>query len=78
MNDKGKVRHNLISSCVGYALSMIIGLILPRFFTLTYGSEVNGLIGSVNQFIVYLGLFEAGVGTALLQALYHQIGRAHV
>lgn len=73
MNEKGKVRHNLISSCVGYALSMIIGLILPRFFTLTYGSEVNGLIGSVNQFIVYLGLFEAGVGTALLQALYHPI-----
>ena len=73
MNDKGKVRYNLITSFLGYVLSILIGLILPRFFTLTYGSEVNGLIGSVNQFIVYLGLFEAGVGTALLQALYRPI-----
>lgn len=73
MNANEKVKYNLISSFLGYVLSIIIGLILPRFFTLTYGSEVNGLIGSVNQFIVYLGLFEAGVGTALLQALYRPI-----
>lgn len=73
MKDSGKVKFNLISSAFGYLISIVIGLILPRFFTLTYGSEVNGLIGSVNQFVVYLGLFEAGVGTATLQALYKPV-----
>ena len=72
-NDKRRVASNFVSSLFGYALSITIGLILPRFFTLTYGSEVNGLIGSVNQFVVYLGLFEAGVGTATLQALYKPV-----
>lgn len=72
-NDKRRVATNFVSSLFGYVLSIAIGLILPRFFTLTYGSEVNGLIGSVNQFVVYLGLFEAGVGTATLQALYKPV-----
>ena len=72
-NDKRRVASNFVSSLFGYVLSIAIGLILPRFFTLTYGSEVNGLIGSVNQFVVYLGLFEAGVGTATLQALYKPV-----
>jgi len=72
--DKGRrVTFNFVSSMLGYAVSIVIGLVLPRFFTLTYGSEVNGLIGSVNQFVVYLGLFEAGVGTATLQALYRPV-----
>ena len=73
MNKRGKVKSNLITSLLGYVVSIAIGLILPRFFTLTYGSEVNGLLGSVNQFIIYLGLFEAGVGTATLQALYRPV-----
>ena len=73
MNESRKVKSNFLTSLLGYAVSIAIGLILPRFFTLTYGSEVNGLIGSVNQFVVYLGLFEAGVGTATLQALYKPV-----
>ncbi len=73
MDNRKKVTSNIIASVFGYVVSIIIGLVLPRFFTLTYGSEVNGLLGSVNQYVVYLGLFEAGIGIATLQALYKPV-----
>lgn len=47
---------------------------LPNYtaeiFLEAYGSNVNGMITSVNQFLAYLGLAEAGVGTASVVALY--------
>ena len=48
----------------------ISGIILPRFILQAYGSSVNGMITSVNQFLTYLGLAEAGVATASVVALY--------
>ncbi|MBR5217022.1 MAG: sugar isomerase [Oscillospiraceae bacterium] len=52
---------------------LAFGLLLPRLWIVNYGSEVNGLLSSLNQFLVYLGLFEAGVGAATLQALYKPV-----
>lgn len=40
---------------------------------LNLGSEINGLLNSVNSFIMYMAILEAGVGTATLQALYKPI-----
>ena len=40
----------------------ISGIILPRFILQAYGSSINGMITSVNQFLTYLGLAEAGGG----------------
>ena len=68
-NRKRSVR-NLISAAVGHLLAVLIGLMLPRLFITRFGSEVNGLLGSISQILVYLGLFEAGVGAVALQALY--------
>ena len=48
----------------------ISGIILPRFIMQAYGSSINGMITSVNQFLTYLGLAEAGVATASVVALY--------
>ena len=46
------------------------GLILPRFYLLAYGSAMNGMVSSVGQFMSYLMLVEAGVGSATAVALY--------
>ena len=35
-----------------------------------YGSEINGLVSSINQFIVYFNLVEAGLSGAAIYALY--------
>lgn len=61
---------NMIANLLLQVIVFASGIILPRFFMEAYGSNVNGMITSVNQFLGYLGLAEAGVGTASVVALY--------
>lgn len=61
---------NTIISLLLEIVKVFSGLILPRFFTETYGSEINGLIASISQFVVYMGLVEAGVSSAGIAQLY--------
>ena len=72
--DSKKIRLNFIFGLFGQAVTLAIGLLLPRLFIMSYGSEVNGFINSVNQVFVYVALLEAGVGSASLQALYAPVG----
>lgn len=69
---------NVLSGIVLQIITMIIGFIVPRLFLLQYGSEVNGLISSTSQLLSYLSLFEAGVGSATIQALYGFVGRQDI
>lgn len=52
-----------------------LGVVLPHLFIINFGSETNGLLSSISQFFVYLGLLEAGVGGATVQALYGPLAR---
>ena len=62
--------YNIFFGIVSQIITVIMGLILPQMIVEQYGSGVNGLLSSVSQIFVYLALFEAGVGTATMQALY--------
>lgn len=73
MEFRKKSINNLLYSALGQLITVAFGLILPRLWVVSYGSEVNGLLSSLSQFLVYLGLFEAGIGTATLQALYKPV-----
>ncbi len=53
---------NMVANLFLQVIVLLSGLILPRFILEAYGSSVNGMITSVNQFLTYLGLAEAGVG----------------
>ena len=75
MNNRTKSIKNLIYSILGQVITIAFGLILPRLWVVSYGSEVNGLLSSLSQFLVYLGLFEAGIGGATLQALYKPVAQ---
>lgn len=66
---------NIFYGIMGQVLTIGIGLLLPRFRIVSFGSEINGMLASVQQIFVYLGLLEAGVGSATLQALYGPIAR---
>lgn len=55
------------------AVTMLLGILIPKLMIVSYGSEVNGLLSSVRQVFVYVALLEAGIGTASLQALYEPI-----
>lgn len=73
-----RMKHGVLSAGFGVMqqlLTLIFGLIVPRLFIRTYGSEMNGLLSSLGNIYSYLALVEAGVGTAAIQALYGPLGR---
>lgn len=75
MENKQKSIKNLCYATLGQVTTIAFGLILPRLYIVEYGSEVNGLLNSLNQFLVYLSLFEAGIGATTQQALYGPVAR---
>lgn len=73
MDNREKSLKNLFYNALGQAVTITFGLVLPRLYIVSYGSEVNGLLSSLNQVLAYLSLFEAGIGEAALQALYKPV-----
>ena len=64
---------NMVANLFLQIVVFLSGIILPRFILEAYGSTVNGMITSVNQFLTYLSLAEAGVATASVVALYNPL-----
>lgn len=67
--------YNIIFGILGQAITIIVGLIIPRLFIVNLGSEANGLMSSISQIFIYIGLLEAGIGTVSIQALYKPIAQ---
>ena len=72
MKDRRGIR-NIASALFNQLLVIAFGLILPKLFIVGYGSEMNGLLSSINQVYVYVSLIGGGIGTASLQALYKTV-----
>lgn len=70
MNNRKKGALNILVGLLSQVIVIILGLVIPRLFLVHFGSETNGFINSITQIFSYFTLFEAGVGTATLQALY--------
>ena len=62
--------YNSISAVALQIVNIIVNLILPRVMITVYGSNVNGLVTSIRQFISYFNLVEAGLAGAAVYALY--------
>ena len=52
---------------------LISGFVTPKIMLTYFGSEVNGLVSSVAQFVSYLNLVEAGLSAAVIYSLYKPI-----
>lgn len=70
MNRTQKFALNSLTSMISQIVVMAAGMITPRLMIATYGSEMNGLVSSLNQFISYITLVEAGIGGAAIYSLY--------
>ncbi len=68
-----KIGKNIFFGIGSQIVIAIVGLLIPRLFVSSYGSETNGFLSSLNQIFTYIVLLEAGVGTATLQALYKPV-----
>lgn len=67
---------NSISSLILQLVTVIFGFILPRLVLSAFGSEVNGAVSSITQFLGYISLLEAGVGGVTRAALYKPLANA--
>ena len=70
-----KAIYNIISSLLLQLVTVICGFIVPKIIISNYGSETNGLIASITQFLGYISLMEAGVGGVVRAALYSPLAR---
>ena len=65
-----KQNKNTVCAIVQYIVVIISGLILPRAILSHYGSEMNGLVHSITQFLSYTVILELGIGAVIPAALY--------
>ena len=70
MNRRKLLAHNTSSSLIFQLTTIICGFIVPRLILQTYGSEVNGLINSITQFLSIIAFLELGVGAVIQSSLY--------
>lgn len=71
MRSRGKrLFLNTSSSLIFQIATIICGFITPRLILKAFGSEVNGLINSITQFLGLISFLELGVGSVIQSSLY--------
>lgn len=65
-----RLLYNTISSLIFQLTTIICGFILPRLILQSFGSEVNGLVNSITQFLNIIAFLELGVGSVVQSSLY--------
>lgn len=66
---------NIVVSLLLQCVVIICGFIVPRLIIESFGSDVNGLITSITQFLAYITLLESGVAPVIKAKLYKPIAR---
>ena len=64
------LKLNTITSLAYQIIAIICGFILPRQILNAFGSDVNGLVNSITQFLQFIGFLELGVGAVVESSLY--------
>ncbi|WP_106460392.1 lipopolysaccharide biosynthesis protein [Anaerococcus sp. Marseille-P3915] len=73
MNRRKLLAFNTSSSLVFQITTIICGFVVPKLILQTYGSEVNGLINSITQFLAIIAFLELGVGAVIQSSLYRPL-----
>lgn len=61
---------NIFFSLVLQFVTILSGFVVPKVILTYFGSSVNGLISSINQFLNYIQLLEGGLSSVIMAALY--------
>lgn len=71
MNKRNKLLAiNGLVTIIMQIVTMICGLILPRLILSAFGSDVNGLVTSITQFLSFISLLDGGLGGVIRAAYY--------
>ena len=69
-SNRKTVSINILFALVLQFTTLISGFIIPKIVLNYFGSEVNGLVSSINQFLSYITLLEGGLSGVIMAALY--------
>ena len=75
MDRNKRLKFNTYSSLASKLTIMISGVILPRLILSYYGSEINGLVNSITQFLSIITFLDLGVGSVVQSALYKPLAQ---
>ena len=64
---------NIVTNLLLEFIVVIYGFIVPKLIIKSFGSNVNGLISSITQFLGYIALLESGFGPVVKASLYKPI-----
>lgn len=68
-----KAIFNIISDLILQIVIVVYGFVVPKIIISKFGSNVNGLISSITQFLAYITLLESGFGPVVKAVLYKPI-----
>lgn len=70
-----KLYFNTVSALVYRLVMVVSGFILPRFFLVAYGSNVNGLVNSISSFLGFIALADFGVSSVVESSFYGPLAK---
>ena len=65
--------NNIVSGLILQIITVISGFIIPKIILIYFGSSVNGLVSSINQFLSYITLVEGGVTGVIAANMYRPL-----
>lgn len=68
-----KAIYNVLTNLILQVIVVIYGFIIPKIIISNFGSNVNGLVSSITQFLGYITLLESGFGPVVKSILYKPI-----
>lgn len=75
MGSKKKLLQNSMMSLLQQIVTLVYGLLIPRLILEKYGSDVNGTIASITQFISITSLIQGGFSNATRVAYYAPVAK---
>lgn len=73
MSIVGKTSVNTIATVSLQVVTLLCGFLIPWLIIRYFGSEINGLVSSLTQFLSYINIVEGGVGAVVLSNLYRPL-----
>ena len=65
--------YNVGTNLILQIIIVLYGFIVPKIIIEKFGSDVNGLVSSITQFLAYITLLESGFGPVVKSVLYKPI-----
>ena len=70
-----KLALNTLTAFINQITMVVCAFVLPQMILKTFGSEVNGLISSIQQFLAIISFLELGLGAVVQASLYKPLAQ---